>query len=80
LKVSSEKRDGSKETDRVVLQNRLLAAYYREISLHQVVKGPLTNATYGNGALVLSMPKGEENEIESEVNFQLHSIAATRGE
>jgi hypothetical protein len=30
--------------------------------LHQSIRASLTNATYGNGVLVLSMPKGRDVE------------------
>jgi HSP20 family molecular chaperone IbpA len=78
--ISGEERGPRQHGPDVVLAEWSIGPYYREISLHQAVKGPLTNATYGNGVLVPSMPKGEKNEAEPEVNFKLHTIAATRGE
>jgi hypothetical protein len=44
------------------------------------VHGSLTNATYGNGVLVLSMPKMKQGQPGAAVDFQLQSIDATRGE
>jgi HSP20 family protein len=78
--ITGEERGPRQHGPDVVLAEWTIGPYYREISLHHVVKGPLTNATYGNGVLVLSMPKGEENEAKSEINFKLQPIAATRGE
>ena len=50
------------------------------MTIPQRVNGSLTNATYGNGVLVLSMPKRKEGEAASDASFQLHPVAATRGE
>jgi HSP20 family protein len=78
--ISGEERGPRQHGPDVVLAEWSIGPYFREISLHQAVKSHLTNATYGNGVLVLSMPKGEKSEAEAEVNFKLHPIAATRGE
>ena len=78
--ITGEARGPRQHGADVVLSEWTIGPYYREISLHQSVKGSLTNATYGNGVLVLSMPKGDENEPESQVNFKLQPIVATRGE
>jgi HSP20 family molecular chaperone IbpA len=78
--ISGEERGPRQHGPDVVLAEWSIGPYYREISLHQAVKGPLTNATYGNGVLVLSMPKGDQSEVETEANFKLHPISATRGE
>jgi HSP20 family protein len=64
----------------VIAEEWSIGPYYREVSLPQIVDGSLTNATYGNGILVLSMPKRNEGEPASEANFELHPVAATRGE
>ena len=78
--ITGEERGPRQHGPDVVLAEWTFGPYYREVSLHQVVKGSLTNATYGNGVLVLSMPKGEENQSEPEVSFKLQPVAATRGE
>jgi HSP20 family protein len=80
LIITGDERGPRQHGPDVVLAEWSIGPYYREISLHQVVKGSLANATYGNGVLVLSMPKGTEDQSESEVNFKLQPIAATRGE
>ena len=46
-------RHGRPET---VISEWTMGPYYRDISLPQTVSGGLTNATYGNGVLVLAMP------------------------
>jgi HSP20 family protein len=64
----------------LLLDEWRIGPYYRKLSLPQNVNGPLTNATYGNGVLVLSMPKMNEGERSLQVDFQLQPIASTRGE
>jgi HSP20 family protein len=64
----------------VIVDEWTIGPYYREVLLHQSIRAPLTNATYGNGVLVLSMPKGRESDEHLKVNFTLHPIAPTRGE
>lgn len=56
--------------------------YAREIQLPEPVSGRLTNATYGNGVLVLSMPKAVVGADNSEASFTLSPTTseATRGE
>jgi HSP20 family protein len=56
-----------------------IGPYFREIVLDQAVDGVLTSATYGNGVLVLNMPKAADGE-PMPANFRLNRIDATRGE
>jgi HSP20 family protein len=56
-----------------------IGPYFREVVLDQPVDGLLTNATYGNGVLVLNMPKATDGEAMP-ANFRLNRIDATRGE
>ena len=56
-----------------------IGPYVREVSLDQPVNGAMTNATYGNGVLVLSIPKAK-NGSGSNAEFQLKRIEPTRGE
>ena len=53
--------------------------YHREVVLPQPVDGNLTNATYGNGVLVLSMPKMDHGKHDDRIQFQLEVVEATRG-
>jgi HSP20 family protein len=57
-----------------------IGPYYREVSLPENVDGPLSNATYGNGVLVLSLPKMKQGGQVEPVNFQLHPLSVTQGE
>jgi len=56
-----------------------IGPYFREVSLDQPVNGAMTNATYGNGVLVLSIPKAKSG-TGSNTQFQLKAIEPIRGE
>ncbi|MGH2367571.1 MAG: Hsp20/alpha crystallin family protein [Chloroflexota bacterium] len=53
--------------------------YYRELTIPQPVDGARTNATYGNGVLVLALPKTAPGQDGGQADFQLEVIEATRG-
>jgi HSP20 family protein len=78
--ITGEERGPRQHGPDVLVSEWTIGPYYREISLEQPVQGALTNATYGNGVLVLSMPKAEQKDTATEANFTLHPITATRGE
>ena len=78
--IMGEERGPGQHGLDVIVGEWTIGPYYREVSLPQIVDGSLTNATYGNGVLVLSMPKCKEGESASEANFQLHPVGATHGE
>jgi HSP20 family protein len=54
--------------------------YYRELELSQPVDGARTNATYGNGVLVVVMPKLAPGERGNDAEFHLEVVQAPRGE
>lgn len=54
--------------------------YHREIEVAEPVDGSLTNATYGNGVLVLSMPKVSAGHLGASAEFRLITVASGRGE
>ncbi|MGH7826299.1 MAG: Hsp20/alpha crystallin family protein [Candidatus Binatia bacterium] len=64
----------------LILNEWTIGPYSREVTLPDPVRGDLANATYGNGVLVLSMPKAEAGEEATTANFQLQPIGSTRGE
>ncbi len=65
----------------VVLAEWEPGPYYREISLPHAVDGALTNATFGNGVLVLVMPKHQAAaSVASPAEFRLEVVEASRGE
>lgn len=56
-----------------------IGPYERKIVLPEPVDGPLTNATYGNGVLVLTLPKASTKR-PARAQFKLFPISSTRGE
>ncbi len=63
----------------LVLAEWAIGPYHREVTLPRAVNGALTNATYGNGVLVLSMPKAEAGRPAADAEVRLDVIDATRG-
>jgi len=53
---------------------------HRDVRLPQPVSSRLTNAMYGNGVLVLSMPTLESGIQEDGTEFQLEADTGTRGQ
>ena len=78
--IRGEERGPRQHERDVLVDEWRIGPYYREIILPHAVNGELTNATYGNGVLVLSMPKAKEGMPASNVDFQLHPVEATHGE
>jgi len=64
----------------LLLAEWTIGPYHRELDLTQAVNGPLTNATYGNGVLVLSMPRMEGGQRGVPAEIRLDALEATRGE
>lgn len=78
--ISGEYR-GVREDERDVLVAEWGAGpYYREITLPEPVDGSLTNATFGNGVLVLAMPKLGAGQAGPPKSFGLRALEPTRGE
>jgi HSP20 family protein len=73
-------RGSRQETEDLLISEWTIGPYVREIVLPQPVNGPLTNATYGNGILVLAMPKMERGSGESYTEFKLEVVEATVGQ
>ena len=80
ITIAGEERGPRQHERDLIIDEWTFGPYHREISLPELINGSLTNATYGNGVLVVSMPKCKEGESSSEANFQLHPVAATHGE
>jgi HSP20 family protein len=64
----------------LVMAEWAIGPYHRLVSLPHPVNGVLTNATYGNGVLVLSMPKMPRDQHGVPAQIRLRPIQATRGE
>jgi HSP20 family protein len=73
-------RGSRQEKDGVLVAEWTIGPYIREVVLPQPVNGPLTNATYGNGVLVLAMPKSQGESHDGPAEFQIEVIQATLGQ
>lgn len=78
--IRGEERGTGQHQRDLIMAEWTIGPYYREVALPQPVDGSLTNATYGNGVLVLSMPKLKAGHSGVGANFTLRPIEATRGE
>ena len=65
---------------RLVAAEWTVGPYDRELRLSSFVDGRLTNVTYGNGVLVVAMPKARSVERLAAVEIGLTAITALRGE
>ncbi|MGH7301945.1 MAG: Hsp20/alpha crystallin family protein [Candidatus Rokuibacteriota bacterium] len=65
---------------RLVAAEWTVGPYDRELFLPSSVDGRLTNVTYGNGVLVVAMPKARSVERAAATEIGLTAIEATRGE
>lgn len=78
--IRGDYRSSRHDQPETVISEWVMGPYYREISLPQPVSGRLTNATYGNGVLVLAMPTLEPGVREDVSEFQLEADTETRGQ
>lgn len=71
---------GPRQHERDMVQAEwTVGPFHREIVLPENVDGSLANATYGNGVLVLTIPKSKSNGKGS-IEFTLGKIGLARGE
>lgn len=79
ISIHGEERGPRQDNRELLIAEWNIGPYFRKIALEQAVNGDLTNATYGNGVLVLAMPKARDARgVDAE--FTLEAISATRGE
>jgi HSP20 family protein len=78
--IHGEYRGSRHDQPETVISEWTMGPYHREVSLPQPVSGGLTNATYGNGVLVLAMPTLEPGAQEGATEFQLEADPGTRGQ
>jgi nucleotide-binding universal stress UspA family protein/HSP20 family molecular chaperone IbpA len=78
--VHGEERGPHQREVPLVIAEWAIGPYHRELDLSEPVDGTLTNATYGNGVLVLSMPKAAARHAPASAEFRLISTASGRGE
>ena len=80
LTMCGEYRGSRYDQPEILLSEWTIGPYYREVVLPQSVDGELTNATYGNGVLVLSMPKALVGTQGNDAEFRLQALKDTRGQ
>lgn len=78
--IRGDYRGSPLDKSEILVSEWTVGPYHREMILPQPVNGRLTNATYGNGVLVLSMPKKTPEARSSHDQFQLEVVEATRGQ
>jgi HSP20 family protein len=80
LVLRGEERGPGQHDRDLFLAEWTIGPYYREVTLPLPVDGALANATYGNGVLVVTLPKAESADRATRADFQLRAIRAARGE
>ncbi len=78
--IRGEQRGPDIEWRDLLMSEWNVGPYHREVDLPMAVSGKLSNATYGNGVLILSMPKVDAAETLDSAEFALEVIQAPRGE
>jgi len=78
--LRGEYRGSRQNQPEILISEWTMGPYYREALLPQPVDGALTNATYGNGVLVLSMPMLQSGEQGGYTEFQLEADKGARGQ
>jgi len=64
----------------VLVSEWTMGPYHQDIILPQCVNGEMTNATYGNGVLVLAMPILRSGTPREKAEIRLDTITGTRGQ
>lgn len=78
--IHGDYRGSRQHHPQVIISEWTMGPYYREVVLPEAVDGGLTNATYGNGVLVLSMPCSPGEAQGEATEFRLERITDTRGQ
>jgi HSP20 family protein len=78
--IRGEYRGSRHDQPETVILEWTIGPYHRDLTLPQPVSGRLTNATYGNGVLVLAMPTLEPGVQEDATEFRLEADTGTRGQ
>jgi len=80
ITIHGSYRGSRQEKENTLVAEWTVGPYTREVVLPQPVNGPLTNATYGNGVLVLAMPKAQAESDGGHTEFQIEVVQATLGQ
>ena len=70
-------RGSRRDHPEILVSEWTVGPYHREVVLPQPVNGVLTNATYGNGVLVIALPVAA---VTRPARLSLEPIGRTRGE
>ncbi|HEY1265751.1 MAG TPA: Hsp20/alpha crystallin family protein [Candidatus Binatia bacterium] len=80
VRIQGDERGPGQRDREMIIEEWSIGPYFREVKLPEFVDAQLTNASYGNGILVLSMPKSKHTQPDSHASFRLHPVDATHGE
>jgi len=80
VRIRGAERGPHQHDVRLVAAEWTVGPYDREVRLPASVDGRLTNVTYGNGVLVVAMPRARPGERAAAAEIGLTAIEATRGE
>lgn len=80
VRIRGAERGPHQHGVRLVAAEWTVGPYDRELRLPGSVDGRLTNVTYGNGVLVVAMPRARPGARPAVAEIGLTAIQATRGE
>lgn len=80
VRIHGRQRGPHQHERRLLRADWAIGPYDGEVVLSEPVNGLLTNATYGNGVLVIAMPKMRRGERGVAAEIRLATVKATRGE
>ena len=80
VSIDGTYRGSRQDQPDILVSEWTMGPYHRDIILPQPVNGGLTNATYGNGVLVLAMPVLLPRTPGEKTEFRLDTITGTRGQ
>jgi HSP20 family protein len=78
--IKGEQRGPRQDERQLHLAEWSVGPYHRELTLPERVDGARGNATYGNGVLVLALPKASQDGAAVDAEFRLQVIGAPRGQ
>jgi len=78
--MRGEYRGSRQEQPELLASEWTIGPYYRDVTLPHAVNGVLTNATYGNGVLVLSMPTLQPGQQAGDSAFRLEALTGAKGQ
>jgi len=76
--IEGEHRGPTDVRRTILLSEWSAGPYRREVTLPGPIDAAATNASYGNGVLVLSMPKADGSRA-GQTSFRLEALEPTRG-